>query len=68
MNLSMHELRRRAELTSPKIRTARLQNCFASLDRQELEMLLNNKKAVATLHDVGVDVPWQHQFRTSSRR
>lgn len=31
-------------------------------------MLLNNKKAVSTLHDVGVDVTWQHQFRTSSRR
>eukprot|EP00438_Fugacium_kawagutii_P032741 Skav219790 [mRNA] locus=scaffold3701:120350:128879:+ [translate_table: standard] len=28
---------------------------FAQADRQELEMLLNNKKAVATLHDVGVD-------------
>lgn len=31
-------------------------------------MLLNNKKAVSTLHDVGVDVTWQHQFWTSSRR
>ena len=26
------------------------------LNRQELEMLLNNKKAVSTLHDVGVDL------------